>query len=1070
MEKLTDSIGAIPAASKTSALQMPVDVVQLQTEVPSSIAAIADRPQVKLTPRSVPKALRRHPTVALHYLNLPLTEGVVTVPGLYRIIRDRAENYQRKYNIPWFSQYPQMIIRSRAEMESEPSLSDEHLFRDVRKYAMRLAHYVWHYLNASAQVVGSLANLLVLSRLNGSSQFKTIAEAFKWSSVNSKTNMYAKFFYAKDIQEYVFGNTKVAVGESDYGATFVSIPQWITDVFGARGSHTIPITNLVLPNADKTNPLLVIDPMLKPDDDKHPDLDEAIALFKNMLRVQKEFGTFTAGADGKVIPVPRTIAPLNGSEIVISSSSLSEVQPVSGRIRSNADGVPSDYDELTRGVWDNWYFWIKYLVKNFPEFSDPNSDFVQFFTHDIPLLETGVAPSKALSIVHSAKNSIEAEQLLKLMEYKRNNSVNTATIIKWMPMMGDDPFDAENFDTNFKRYNFDSMTTAQALSYSRQFPRLTPVTFYGVLESDGSENAKPHAPLVANAAYMAGDFRDYGPTPDSPYDEAHECVIDPIGLGATLLDLASSANPDPSTTKVNVIGASIEDAKKYIQSGNGVVCEEDPTNVLTLMQPIIDTTDPFQCGFNVLISHDTVVKSDWEQFLTDYRNIPVNPALDVTKYSDELKPFAAPIPSDLSSMLINGYGAEVVQPTGAGYKLTLVQHTANRDFMSKKKHALVFIGKGIFTSPVAALISNQAGHLTSEAGPYSATANSTDDWAKIGLPWKDQPLAQAFRKSHVYAIADAPIAPDIPDAVTNTNGLENALNNMFVTKSTYGFVLFGGGYPPIDYNRMATPDMIKVSSSTRLEATSLGRLFGPNSIDRFEMGLPFGVASESILAFNGTEALARQVISFRKSKPIWFIASVSFRGGSINPKNGILSLSQKVAEILFANERDQMAALISGGVIVATGLEDTHPFWNVVGQKETPVELPSSEGLIPESNVLVEPRKQNQIKTQTITPNVSKEGNKGLEYDGRASDGTFSSSQSSNSNRSSTSSKSNSNVNKKKFWSNKGKGKDKGGSTAKEETAKTVSVADPTTPTFDKDQEQKVRDEFNPVITKSLGN
>lgn len=230
------------------------------------------------------------------------------------------------------------------------------------------------------------------------------------------------------------------------------------------------------------------------------------------------------------------------------------------------------------------------------------------------------------------------------------------------------------FERNFERYTLHVDNATQWLRVARRYPGVTPRTFTNAARETGSD--KVLQPIILN-----------GISADGPLFASNAGFQD-TGKYATLLDLATRSNLDTQSAFIDFNGVTAEKAKQMVDRKDGFICYERPDQVWKYQKPWLDTSDPFQCGFYLMIAAEEVV--DQSELASAFS--------DSDSYS--LPPTS--IDADDSTTVVTGITDRVVAAPLAEY-LSAGRHDAFGSMFPTLRntphYAFIFLGDGIFMPP-----------------------------------------------------------------------------------------------------------------------------------------------------------------------------------------------------------------------------------------------------------------------------------------------------------------------------------------------------------------------------------
>lgn len=680
-----------PAFAAPGQVSIPSKWEEYVSDVPTGTKVVSYAKSIKYTPRSIQRLLQQQPIVGMYHLNVPVTEGAIYVPRYYKWLQIAAETYQRQHQDSFFEQYPQLLIVKQNEDTSTSSLR-----RNYRKYCKRAAHMFYHYVNTANYYTASLINLLTMSRLNGNEPFKEIAYKFRWSAINSNTTMYKGFPKPTGVENLLATSAKFSIGKSSDLSDIVCFPLYATDCFGNRGCHAVS------PDSVST---------MKSDGDEYSIFDEEDEelglsyneLVKHMTDFFKYFGSYSNRHQ-----TPGQVFIENGAMV----TSVLEDETASMNLLKNgyyANTGKSDFDNLCSTLWQQFKFWDTLMRQQFMSFYDPRSDW-SIIAKQMGIVQESMKPQDLLNIVRS-NDGYNMSELLTKMQYKRDNHVCTATIIRYIPMYSlyDNEDNLKWDDTvtvNYDRYNIDQFNNiSEYLDSTKEWPRITP-TVFSSLRAEFDINA-PIQPFVINAAPTA--FIN---------DTSSTSVAAPIGKIATLMDMVACSNLTPEYSFMEFVGITAEDAAKWAESCDGIVFSEAPDNIFCAVAPILDNTDIYQCGFNLMVSSNAGYQTEWDKYfkcIGDYKS-----PIDIEKHFD---------PSWDYDMVTD------TAPYIPWYGLTpnshySMAHVANPAYLNAMKHCFIFVGAAL-SEPVELLWTHiETGNPYSKGFTYFAQNEEYINWTR----------------------------------------------------------------------------------------------------------------------------------------------------------------------------------------------------------------------------------------------------------------------------------------------------------------------------------------------------
>lgn len=718
-QNLLEQKSSEPGFAVANVRPMPLQFRQVMSDAPDGMKVSTEPPAIQLTRKSIRRSIKRNAVIGQYWLNLPLKDPLTSVARIFKTLEAMAFNYQQKNQNAFFEVYPDLVILSDEEQQIEdqggvynadgsftpkPSLlTTAALRRDYRKYAKRAAHYLFQYMEAKKMQIGSLANLLLLTRLNGNEVMKFIASDLRWSRINTRCNMYQRFPAPKGDEAYIFSNSRYAVGSTTYGSDIVAFPLWITDIFGTRGAHFVDPTQVEstsLKDGSKTFGV-----------DGYPN---ASTLLANMHEVIQKYGN----ARGNMEKSPISSYPPKMPEIENAGRmSLSEGGDWAfhGTVNSDAgtieiEGAFNVKDNLTGRLWHNYDYWTKYLTLAFPEMMDPNSDFYVVATRELGLCEPASNLEDCLKAVRDLAN-IDAASLAANMFYKANGAPNTATVVKFAPMLystdtnGSDWRDESVFRANFERYDVDDNNTSFMIAQAQNWPKLSPSLFF----KDG------FTPIVINGTPEFG-FEQVGSDVGGPDRYARTLT----GKAAVLFDFikhSDVAQDYKSVEFVGVVDAFAQNEMTIHDDDHVVVFEEYPTEMFNLVQNLIDNTDLYQCGFNIMISNDDPNPNLWDAYFatTEMTNMGMVSQDNIFNPGEHNVPGVENGVMPTNPAFMGFYKGDPDDSDAVTVaKANAYKHPVNPAYLAAMKHCFVFAGAGIFQHPLVMFANKSSGFFTAK--------------------------------------------------------------------------------------------------------------------------------------------------------------------------------------------------------------------------------------------------------------------------------------------------------------------------------------------------------------------
>jgi len=977
----------VPAFAIASAEAMPLQFEQVVSDAPDGMKVTTQPPAIKLTRKSVRKSIKRNAVIASHWLNLPLVDGLISVSRTYKVIEKMAFNYQREHQDAFFEAYPDMLILSDTERSLRDQLTTSVLRRDYRKYAKRVAHYYYQYCEAKKMQTGALANLLLLTRFNGNEMWKKIASDVKWSKINGHCNLYERFPSPVGLEAYITQYSRYAAGKTTYGADIISFPLWITDIWGNRMNHSIPVDSLtVLANKDLTYgtgplqaelhkgaPATVIDPNMQGYQGLNP-------LFTNMKTVAERYG-YSIATNGTNNETPFGVVPPSMPKIENGStlSALSKDGTQEASCKLNLDGTAGAFtgngvtDNLTGRLWRNYDFWTAYMVKAFPEMMDPNSDLYSFASEQLKTIQPSSKLEDMLNAIRANKQ-FDITSLAEKMVYKGGGAATTANIIKFAPLIFANDADVDDifkddsvFAGNYERYSVDDTNTVAMISDSKKWPGLAPTIFFG----NGN-----FTPVVMNATSMAGYDFDGMPTDDDKWD-ASKRSYSITGKVASYADFVRASSYDPENSRVEAVGVTDEYLKEFMLGiHDAVVYEEYPDFLSVLQQPLIDNSDLSQCGFNVVISAEDPNANDWALWFMNYANYADETGTSKQVPGGHITIDGKSVPTPYSTV----YGGD---HTGSGDNTvyTKAAHVANQEYLEYLGHAFVFVGGSIFQHPIQALGNRDCGFFVNRINASNGLEDMENYVGELNnifsISPRDRPADAAF--SAMLAGATNWIALKGEQTLADTFDCYYAVINLIhkstalIASDVYQIAtwMFDPAYGPI-FPIMAQQPFGNLADHTpqpgvtgvyepSIAAIAPKVTFAKVCMMPGNSNLPVNNPTDKVISRPETYAIDKTPAE----DLLFFISLIQFSQVKVDPLSGEISVDlDTVYQFDLQTQGKWIYSMAAVQVAQFAGLRDTKPFWKAVLDKFKSIVI-NETGLMPENNILAEPRLPRAVKKPT---------------------------------------------------------------------------------------------------------
>lgn len=688
-------------------------VLQLANEQHADIIAKTQKLSVVDIPGTKPADFPTADAVTLmHTLNVPLTDGFITVKRIYTALEVMIRNYDRSHTDEFFEAAPQLIILGSGE--TEEMLTTAYLRRNYRKFAKRVAHRVWLYRNTIMLYSASLANMFTLYSYFGTSRTKRLATDFRWTMINKEFNSYQQWVKPIGLEAYLQKYTTFAGGRSSFGAPMISVPYWDTSIYGNQSLRSLHPFNLM----DVTKKY-VFDETFQ--DLVEEDVTTARTLLDNIERAIMEYGDYNDAPHSSEAHLNETMfkkapcfIPENGfSDFIVGGSNdptiANEVGSSYNRSQSfvtsnddpQADTHTTRAGKLASATMAQIRRWRKIVETQFPEFANPGNDWYDFFTGGQFAAFTGIKlfePSLTLSQWKSwADNrpSVNMMDLANAMVHKRDNRASQATIVRFVPYL-DDSLDVVR--DNFERYDVDADSISAQIASAQKWPSITPSVFsYGVKASQLHDNDASVASFVFNSLPFLNDDTNITST---LYDSKGRYMAPAtmVGSHVALLDSVQAAQLDTDDSALDIVGLSMDAAKEWAAKFDGKSAYEFPTHIFVDQVAVLNTSDPMQCGFSILLSADDAHPSEWAKTLL---NLKDNAAIPLKVAGGEL--FSADYYEDWMNNNIQTLADNNMIPCVAGnYEGTesnVPASSAIPSYMRMTKDVRIFCGLNCFALP-----------------------------------------------------------------------------------------------------------------------------------------------------------------------------------------------------------------------------------------------------------------------------------------------------------------------------------------------------------------------------------
>lgn len=712
-----DTMGSAVATVET--VPMASNLERLEERTHSQSSAFLDRPKVKLTSEGTSIEPDQVEYLLVHFRNPPLMDGLMTVNTVFHMIEDKVISYQLDHNDAFYSQNQKLLKLVLSASEDMSNWSDEYIRINHREFSRRLAHWFWQFCNYSTMYLASCVNLCLWGHVKGKGKMHDTGEAMKLGRVNNALTRLGAYFLPKGRVQYFADNSKYGVGQVVSNAFAFSVPYWNTAMYGSPSRVT---TNL----SDNIVGAKFVDDVtgyaVDKADSSSKDYQYFMSLARNMDRVKADFvrDDITADAQSNLHHVNYIMDQLDTTatkDVNVGASTpyiengqvltLDSGDEVSMNLGCNGsllyesqtrqkvgDGSYVTTDNLINRIWDTFDFYLESMEEYFVEMSNQTSPVVEFFK-SLGLLEDPVSSSKLWNMFDTS-NTVTLDSLRDQMIYKKGNRAKASSEIKWAPIFDDytHSWKDDDFDNNFNRYKVDLDDDYEIVREASKWPSNNPMIFHEAINGDDGSIE----PFVMNSD-QSGSIICKSTRTERP-------VKGMMGKYLSILDYMSSSVFDYLQTAVSCIGTSPDTVKEFLDRGDGTVYRETLDCVHNLWYPLVDNSDPYQCGFYLVVYANSTERTEHEQFY-------MNPdRIKVSVNAKNTSPIAFDVDSNAPSLALN---AAVGWVTPETYK---IPHVANPDYLERQRYCFIFLGDSIWFHPEA-------------VGFLSASGNPTEYIAEI---------------------------------------------------------------------------------------------------------------------------------------------------------------------------------------------------------------------------------------------------------------------------------------------------------------------------------------------------
>lgn len=318
-------------------------------------------------------------------------------------------------------------------------------------------------------------------------------------------------------------------------------------------------------------------------------------------------------------------------------------------------------DNFVDKHWRNYKFWESEYAESYSALLDVNSELSQFFI-EMGWFEqprNNVDIFKAISNLEYNDMATHAQNMV----YRKTSRPSTSTIVKVdLPYGCDtymsagklyvwDPRDNDDQPNYLQRFKLtENLPIGEELANAQRWPSLTPTILFHsdnypdllLQEFTGDDDVVDDKLAAASTAarvngvepfvwnttpeYLNGSMPGlanqdaYRFRTDTPEHAFYDCSNpehpatrniagmshEDQGPGAAMIDLARSQSNGMARAELLTQGEDPDQVLQDIEHYAGVVVSEFPSKQWTFVQPLVDNTDIYQCGFNLWVNDDRI--------------------------------------------------------------------------------------------------------------------------------------------------------------------------------------------------------------------------------------------------------------------------------------------------------------------------------------------------------------------------------------------------------------------------------------------------------------------------------
>lgn len=711
---------------------------QYVTDVPSETKSDVDPQPYTLTSDSAEELASRKPITGRYKMNLPITNPVMTISRIYKPLHAMAFNYDREHYGAFYQAWKGLKVLHDTESWIDADTLKEH----EKQLTKRISHRAYYYSVAVMNYYASFVNMAIYTRYEDPTVFKDLAYQFRWGVLNSNSALLKDYPVPLGFSDWLVQLARFVVGKTSYQSEVVLVPYFNTTPFGNFGWHTPSLDDLWAATGNTDTGRAEYWPVGNCTEGEDSfvceDNDAMRRLLANMQKIAEQYG-YKADASPKAVMPPLE----NGGAICVKNAGKCYRFPTNRwgnglKYRKTEHDISvSAGDQLVDNLWETFRFWQNIMFTQFADFADSESDVSVFFKTQLKMLEDPL-PAKDIIKVIGGNKYVSLKSYMEACAYKDGNPVTTATVVRYsMPIAdsnGSWNADIDYFRDNYERYAVDQDNVSYMLTKAKEWPDITPTVFTrGAATTAGT--AATNAPAVLNGLPSFSENMMYS-----------NIAAAPIGKYATLLDACCGASYNPEDNSLKFIGVSADFSKNFTVGNNSIVFEEDPSMPRAWKVPLIDTTDIYQCGPDIMFTYDSAT-SEWDRIMTRAARYENGDKVDVVAV-DEAGAFTG------STYVVT----DVAVPNKDGGTNPTVPFDAavifNDAYLSKVKHAFLFVGAAILDHPYLRSSFMESGNLVSHyfgAGMLVGAGKKSTYKALLTALGSENTVASAIMRMTVLA-------------------------------------------------------------------------------------------------------------------------------------------------------------------------------------------------------------------------------------------------------------------------------------------------------------------------------